>query len=101
MSTELEDLEERVEHLEKILDTLQSRFDMFQVHLQILSDRRPPKPSDDVAGPQASRPGEDVTLTQIDARLRSMILNQGQHTSDLRSAVQYLKELAGRQSRNG
>jgi hypothetical protein len=73
MSTEIEDLGQRVEHLERIVASLESRLDMNEMYVQILSDRRSPRATRDAAD----------------------------HTSALRSVATQLELLAGRRSNNG
>ena len=93
------EIEERVDRVERLIDALESRLDMTGMHLQIVSDRRDPRPPGDMAGQQAEPAGEDVNLAQIDARLRSVALHQGGHSSDLRRIMRNLELLVGRKNR--
>jgi hypothetical protein len=102
MSTELEDLERRVEQLEGHMHQLELRLNYDDMRHQILSAIRTPVGADagqpgetpgDVSGHQEGEPGQDHNLGRLEAMVRSVLFNQGQHTSDLRRARSYLEIL--------
>lgn len=83
MDAELEDLKQRVERLEGHLSNLEQRLDLNEIHLQI-------------ERPRPAAAGAHDTNERLESMLRSVLLHQAGHTSDLRKAVRYLEILIER-----
>lgn len=94
MIAEIEDLERR---LELLLGGLEAQLDMVGQRVTLVSSTQLTVASDQRAG----SPGDDAILERLELMLRSVVLHQGGHTSDLRQAVRYLERLVERAKRDG
>ena len=103
MSTELEDLEQRVELLEGHLHQLELRLNYDDMRHQILSAARLPSPAGDGrdTAPDGSAGHLEVgaqehELGRLEALLGSILINQGEHAAKLRRALDRLQILVER-----
>jgi hypothetical protein len=103
VSEELDDLRQRVERLEEQLGTLEYRLTLDEMNLEIMTvSRRAARSSTGAGSEPAGDVGQDAELSRdphfgrIESMLRSVLLHQGSHTADLRSAVRHLQILVER-----
>jgi hypothetical protein len=104
MSTELEDIRQRVEQLERHTHQLELRLNYDDMRHQILYAVRVPtlaageQPSD-LSDQREGATSQDHNIGRLETMVRSVLLNQGDHTSELRRAVRYLEMLVKRELR--
>jgi hypothetical protein len=104
MSTELEDLRQRVEQLERHMHELELRLNYDDMRHQILYAVRVPtlavggQPGD-LTDQQEEALSQDHNVGRIETMVRSVLLNQGQHTTELRRGLRYLEVLMKRELR--
>jgi hypothetical protein len=101
MSTEIEDLERRVDRLEKTTDSLQSMLELVGMHMEVMNAWRADLASKDRLARQTAFAPDDIALSNIALRgfepmLRAVLLRQDLHTADLALAARQLRTLVGR-----
>jgi hypothetical protein len=101
MSTEIEDLERRVDRLDKTTDLLQSMLELAGMHMEVMNAWRADLASKDRLARQAAFPPDDIAVSNIALRgfepmLRAVLLRQDLHTADLALAARQLQMLVER-----
>lgn len=102
MSTELEDLERRVELLEGQLASAEYRLDLNQMHLDIVTGWRQVERE---AGESATAVVQDVKLDapdvrfgQLESMLRQVLLHQSDHAAGLKRVTRSVRILVERKT---
>ena len=101
MTEELEDLRRRVDQLERHLGILEYRLNYDEMHLEMATGWRQPARADRGGesagdGGRSAEPAQDLRSGQVESLMRSVLLHQNDHTSDLRKAIGYLQILVER-----
>jgi hypothetical protein len=105
MSTELEDLRQRVEQLERQMHQLELRLSYDDVRHQILYAVRVPtmaadgQPGDLTDQQEEEATSQDRNVGRLETMVRSILINQGEHTTELRRGLRYLEMLVKRELR--
>jgi hypothetical protein len=100
MSTELEDLERRVELLEGQLASAEHRLYISEMHLEIVSSwhqqEREAGRLASAVGQEAGPQTPDAHFGRIESMLRQVLLYQGDHAADIRRVRSFVRILVGR-----
>lgn len=106
MSTEIENLDRRVDRLEKTTNSLESMLELVGMHMDVMNAGRADLASKERVAGQTALPPDDVAVSNIALRgfepmLRAVLLRPNLHTADLALAARQLQTLVERTARNG
>jgi hypothetical protein len=102
MDTEVEELQRRVEILERQCALMEHRLDFAELHLEIVTDwRHAERVASEPAGATDQETGADSPdprFGRIESMLRSVLLRQADHAAALRTAARSVQLLVERRA---